>query len=346
MNRAKLKIGITSSGGDMVCSALLSLKRSQHIDFEIYAFSSSDHALSRHVADKFALLPPGDAPEYTEVALYFIKKFNLDIFMPWSDEEAQTISNCRGNITETDCVPLVSSPETLALIRDKAATYSKLRAAGLAVPEHALVLNSDELHHSVKSFGYPEKSVVIKPATGRGGRGVKVLVGKNAPDTWIGTGRREERYINQDIQLLTLEKGEPYLVMPCLDAPVYDVDVLRLDGYFHGSFVRERINPTGIPYRGSVVKYSPEIDHYAQQISEVLGLNSLHDLDLMTDPQTNQAILLEVNPRPSGSLAGMNAAGYNLLEFALASAAGINIPLVKPLEDKTILTFTESLCIS
>ena len=346
MKKPKLKIGVTACGGNMVSSALLSLKRSPYIDFEIYAFNSTQHEISQNIADHFALLPEGSSPEYADTVMRFIKKFNIDVFMPWSDEEAQTLSVCRDEVTENGCVPLVSSPETLNLIRDKAATYDKLKAAGLDVPEYTVVSDTEGLRHAIKSFGYPEKSVVIKPATGRGGRGVKVLVGKHAPKDWIGTGRREERCHELELHHLTIKQGAPYLVMPCLDAPVYDVDILRLDGQHHGSFVRQRDNPTGIPYTGSLLKYSPDIEQYARKISEVLDLHSLHDLDMMTDPKTNQAVLLEVNPRPSGSLAGLNAAGCNLLEFALARAVGISIPIEKPTEDKIILTFTESLCIS
>ena len=330
----------------MVCSALLSLKRSAYIDFEIYAFNSTQNAISQNIADSFTLLPHGDAPEYAETVLGFIKQFNLDVFMPWSDEEAQVLCKCYDNVAATGCLPLVSSPQAIELIKDKAATYDKLREAGISVPEYTLVTNSTDLRHAVQSYDYPEKSVVIKPAIGRGGRDVKVLVGKRAPDAWIGTGRREKRCVNQDIHHLAIEKEEPYLVMPCLNEPVYDVDVLRLRGQYYGRFIRQRINPTGIPYDGSRVICSPEVEKYARQICETLDLNSLHDLDMMTDPHTNQAVLLEVNPRPSGSLAGLNAAGCNLLEFALASAAGITVPLEKPAGDKTILTYTESLLVS
>lgn len=346
MKKPRLKIGITSCGGDMVYSALLSLKKSAFIDFEIYAFNSTQHTLSQNIAEKFTLLPEGDSPEYAETAISLIKHFNIQVFLPWSDEEAQNLSELRDDITKAGCVPLVSSPQTLKLIGNKAATYEKLSAAGLVVPEYTLVSNSEELRLAAKAYGYPNKSVVIKPASGRGGRGVKVLIGKNPPDYWIGTGRREKRCQNIDLHEIKIEQDTPYLVMPCLDAPVYDVDVLRFNNQFHGSFVRQRINPTGIPYQGSLVKHSPKIEQYARQISEVLDLNSLHDLDMMTDPQTNQAVLLEVNPRPSGSLSGLNAAGCKLLEFTLAYAAGITIPLEKPSENKTILTYTESLCVS
>ena len=57
-----------------------------------------------------------------------------------------------------------------------------------------------------------------------------------------------------------------------------------------------------------------------------MNLQSLHDIDMMTDPILGP-VLLEINPRPSGSLAGLSSAGYRLLDYALAGAAGIQIDI-------------------
>ena len=76
-----------------------------------------------------------------------------------------------------------------------------------------------------------------------------------------------------------------------------------------------------------------------------MKLQSLHDIDMMTDPVLGP-VLLEINPRPSGSLAGLSSAGYPLLDYALAGAAGIPIDLNDAKEDKEILTYTESLVLS
>ena len=103
--------------------------------------------------------------------------------------------------------------------------------------------------------------------------------------------------------------------MPCLSAPVYDVDIFRQETGDTVSFVRERINPTGIPFGGNVLKKKSEINDYACNISEILNLQSLHDIDMMTDPQKGP-VLLEVNPRPSGSLSALNRAQFPLLDFA------------------------------
>ena len=57
-----------------------------------------------------------------------------------------------------------------------------------------------------------------------------------------------------------------------------------------------------------------------------MNLQALHDIDMMTDPILGP-VLLEINPRPSGSLAGLSSAGYRLLDYALASAVGISIDI-------------------
>ena len=73
-----------------------------------------------------------------------------------------------------------------------------------------------------------------------------------------------------------------------------------------------------------------------------MKLDSLHDIDMMTDASIGP-VLLEINPRPSGSLAGLNIAGYRLIDYALAGSLGIQIALEELKEDTTVLTYTESM---
>ena len=89
---------------------------------------------------------------------------------------------------------------------------------------------------------------------------------------------------------------------------------------------------------------SPEIERYAEEISEALNLNSLHDIDMMTDKRLG-TVLLEVNPRPSGSIAGLSAAGGNLFEYSIACTANLDIPMRNPEKNNTVLTYTESLSV-
>ncbi len=345
MTKRALRIGITASGGDLVPSAFMSLRKNRQLSFEIHAFNAAFAPLSARLADRFHILPSGEHPDFASKVMDYLNQSPLDVLMPWSDEEAMALSKTRNEISKMGCVVLTSPPDVLETITDKAKTYDLLKKEGLKVPEYSLAGTSEEVRRAVIAYGYPKRTVVVKPAKGRGGRGVKILLGEEGGSDWLGRGRREERLTGFDISDFEITENEAFLVMPCLNMPVYDVDIFRFDGCTDKCFVRERINPTGIPFAGNILKSDSRIEEYARNIAEVMKLQSLHDIDMMTDPVLGP-VLLEINPRPSGSLAGLSSAGYPLLDYALAGAAGIPINLNDVKEDKEILTYTESLVLS
>ena len=90
---------------------------------------------------------------------------------------------------------------------------------------------------------------------------------------------------------------------------------------------RKRINPNGIPFEGSKIIKNLRIESYCRKISRDLNLDSLHDIDLMS--HKNEEVLLEVNPRPSGSLAAALEAGFPIFDATIAKIFGRKIPVPK-----------------
>ena len=259
-------------------------------------------------------------------------------------DRALALSVAKEELTKAGCNVLVSPPSVMQTITDKSKTYDMIKAAGLKVPEYTVVSEPPDIYNAVKFYGYPQRTVVVKPAAGRGGRGVYVLLGDDSPPDWLGSGRRENRVSSLNKHDMEFGSGK-YLVMPCLHAPVYDVDVFRFNDIAPKCFVRERNNPTGIPYTGNILRQNDEIQEYAKNIASVMNLQSLHDVDMMTDPILGP-VLLEINPRPSGSLAGLSSAGYRLLDYALAYTAGIPISIDEVRSDTRIYTYTENLALT
>ena len=344
MNRNQLRIGLTATGGDMVASAMRSLRQNSEINFHIHAFNNEYSEVSASIAADFDVLPSGADSDYVPKIIELVKNNELQVLMPWSDEEATTLSEVRHDLSNLGCTVLVSPPDVMQTITDKPKTYDMIKAAGLKVPEYTVASEPPDIYHAVKFYGYPQRTVVVKPAAGRGGRGVYVLLGDDSPPDWLGCGRRENRVSSLNTHDMEYGPGR-YLVMPCLYAPVYDVDVFRFNDIAPKCFVRERNNPTGIPYTGNILRQNDEIQEYAKNIASVMNLQSLHDVDMMTDPILGP-VLLEINPRPSGSLAGLSSAGYRLLDYALAGAAGIQIDIDEVQKDARIYTYTESVAFS
>ena len=76
MNRAQLRIGLTATGGDMVASAMLSLRQNKEINFHIHAFNSEYSEVSASIADNFDVLPSGADPNYAFQIIEIVKTMN------------------------------------------------------------------------------------------------------------------------------------------------------------------------------------------------------------------------------------------------------------------------------
>lgn len=341
MTKPMLRVGITSSGGVLVPSAVHSMRKNIEVDFNIHAFNSSFDKLSECLADKFDIIPTGSSPDFIPKILDIVSANNIEVLLPWSDEEAFAVSYAAELFLERGCKVLVSPPKVLNTISDKVRTYQILEKCGLKVPEYAAVSSKEDAYKAISFFGFPHRTVIVKPAKGRGGRGVTVYLGEDKPPDWIGSGTREKRTNSLQFDQIEMVEGERYLVMPCLSSPVFDVDVLRLRSRRVRSFVRERINPTGIPFKGNILRENSKIAKYATDIAEALNLQSLHDIDMMSD-HDGSPVLLEVNPRPSGSAPALSFAGYPLIDYALASIAGIKTELNEIKQDIQILPYVSN----
>lgn len=110
------------------------------------------------------------------------------------------------------------------------------------------------------------------------------------------------------------------MVMELLKSPGYDVDNFNFKN-LHLSLVKKRINPAGIPYKGNIILYNNYLVNYCSLISKVLKLEYLTDIDLFTNNK-NKPVLLEVNPRPSGSAVVSYLAKIPLFSFCIAKIMG------------------------
>jgi carbamoyl-phosphate synthase large subunit len=338
---------ITSVGGAMVPAALIELRRSTRFELRLIGVNAGAGVAAERIVDAFYRVPLGDAPDYVAALLDIVEREGVDVVLPWSDEEALALSGASEALAELGAVAIVSPPQCLSLITNKFATYRALGEAGLAVPEFTVVRSVDELAAALGHYGHPERTVVVKPATGRGGRGLYALCGDDDPPPWLGSGARETRLPSGAPiaeRLGTMLDGDT-LVMPCLDAPVYDVDVLASRGRVRALSVRRRVNPTGIPFEGNRIITDPEIVAYATSVAEIVGLDSLHDIDLMTGADGGVRVL-EVNPRPSGSLVATLIAGVPLLDAAIAQVLGREWEFSATAADVDIITFTGAIAVA
>ena len=308
-------------------SLIKCLKNSGNFNYILVGVDSVSAGQSKDILDSYYQVPNGSDVEYNDKLLEVALKERVDFILPGSDEEALSISKNINKFNDSGITAIVSNIDTLELISNKLETYKVLSKHGLRIPEYEVVNSIEEIKKSLGKYQYPQKTVISKPSNGRGGRGLHVFKGEDAPPSWLGNGMRESRVDKEGFTDELLKKAvyKDGLVMPALTVPAYDVDVMAVEGNVKTVVVRERINPSGIPFQGNKIINNKAIEEYCVEIARILNLDGLHDIDLMTNSE-GEPCIVEVNPRPSGSLAASLTAGIPVIDIAILALLGEKVP--------------------
>ena len=91
------------------------------------------------------------------------------------------------------------------------------------------------------------------------------------------------------------------IVMEALNKPAYDADSIIINNKV-SVIVRKRKNPAGVPYKGSKVIKNNSIEKQVSKIIKKEKLKYILDFDFMTKTDSKEPVIIEINPRPSGSI--------------------------------------------
>lgn len=330
---------ITCVGGELAPQMIQSLRGSLRHDVEVVGVDANAEAVGRHFCDFFYTVPRGDADTYTEVISDLAQRHEVDLILPTSDEEALALSANRSAIERGERKLACADGATLEMLANKAETYRRLGEAGIAMPHWKETMSIDELEVAVSEMADISEDLVVKPASARGGRGVCVI-SKNVHGIQRFSDRRE---IHMDMagfkdEFLNGFKTQfPAIVMERLIDPVHDLDMLAWEGKPLRIVARKRID-SAVPNEGHTVVENDEFYQLGRKIVETLKLSWLYDCDIMCNSKGVPGIL-EINPRPSGSVAVSVAAGIPLLEDLISLAKGEEIPEVPIPFGKRIVPF-------
>ncbi len=297
-----MRILITSVGGTMIPLLTRFLKRDKQL-LNLYIVGIDKRKIKKdpHL-DKFYQISSKNDKNYVQRVEKILKKEKIKLLIPCSDKEAYILSKLKKKFIKLGTKILVNNKKIVKTICNKYLTYKILKKKGIKIPNFKIVKNNIQLKKALKKFNYPNNGVVLKPINSRGGRGVIMLRGKNLTfKKKIIKGLREKLVVHEKKNFSKkIFKYGDLMVMDFLKQPAYDIDNFRYKK-FKFMVVRKRINPSGIPYKGNYILHDKKIEKYCNQITKALKLDYLTDIDLLTSAQDNEPMLLEVNPRPSGS---------------------------------------------
>ena len=215
--------------------------------------------------------------------------------------------------------------DTLCTVSNKATTYEKLEELGIRTPNWARTSTLTEISELVENHMKKSESVVVKLPNARGSRGIFVL-DEQVEDQLFYNNTREIHanpifFLNNILP--TLNPMDEYIVMDRLIEPVCDLDILAWSGQIVHALSRRRLESAS-PNNGHLIERHDLIINVAEKIVENMKLSWIFDIDYMfaTD---GSPIILEVNPRASGSLAVAIASGVNLFDDMFTLLDGDNV---------------------
>lgn len=336
----KRRILVTAAGGVLAPLNIRLLKQSRHSGIWVLGVDTRAEAAGRYFADAFAQVPPGDDPAYADAIAALIRAHRVDIVLPWSDEEALALAADCARIEASGATLACAPLATLQVMSDKFATYELLAKAGVTMPAYARADTPAALAAAVERFAREFGEFAVKPATARGNRGT-VVVRKDVSGAQPYMGSRE---LHMDFDTFRRQHlaamPAPAIVMERLLPPAYDIDVLARDGDVLRAMPRRRLNPAGVPYTGSVLTPTRPLLDLASRIARAFRLSWLYDFDLMTNAK-GEAVPIEVNPRPSGSIAAAILAGVPFYDDLIALANGAAIADVTMPKETTVIPYMD-----
>lgn len=320
---------LTCVGGELAPQMIRILKASSGHDVKVIGVDARADAVGRHFADAFATVPRGSDSDYVDAIVDLVTQHHVDLVLPTSDEEALALAASRAELEGGDCRLACADIEVLKTVADKADCYARLAQIGVPVPDWRRAESLDDLDAAVDAMIEAHREIVVKPAALRGGRGVCVIRSDISGARVYGGGR--ETHMDHATFRREYVRGFagqlPAVVMERLLEPVHDIDMLAWDGRPIRVVPRRRVD-SALPNEGHTIVGNADLISLGEQLIEGFGLTWLYDCDVMYD-RAGQPGILEINPRPSGSIAATIAAGVPLLDDLISLAKGEPVPEIE-----------------
>jgi len=306
---------VTCAGGDLSPYLINFLKNdSKHKDLKVIAIDYKANAIGKYFSDFFEEVPKGDSINYIKKIKKIIKKYKVNLIIPGSDEEAINLAKNRVLIekkyTQLACIDY----KNLKILSSKSDTYEALEKKGFKLPNWQSAQNQKQFIKYVSNYLNKKRSFIIKPSSTRGGRDVSVI--KINKKTLKIIKKSKKKYLN-DLKKKYFKKY-PIFLSDLLYEPIFDLDLLAWKGKLIRGIVRRRVNPAD-PNDGHIIEKNNEILNQGKKIVKIFNLSWLYDCDFMLDKKGNP-VIIEINPRASGSSSVSIAAGIPLYDDLISLA--------------------------
>lgn len=312
----KIRILVTGIGGGGNGEQVLkALRLARNPYYTIIGTDITDHTAGHRFVDVFCKVPPVTDPAYQDALFGIIKKYDIDFIFHGSEPELQFISENRQLFRDNGVKTYINSIPLIRLCMNKVDTYVELRSLGFKVPRF---LRIDTVEDMENIDFYP---VVLKPYLGSGGSS-NVFIALDHKDAFLLGSYMLKSGVKVVAQEYLATHESEYTIGVSSDElgnVLGSIVVKKIIGNVMST--RFKINNNGHLYvissgfsQGEVC-HMPDLQKQAEDMA--LALKSRGPLNIQGRVVDGELMLMEINPRTSGTTSLRAMAGYNEPEMII-----------------------------
>lgn len=306
---------ITGAGGPAAICAFKALSN-QNYNLFMGDMDPLSTGLYLVEASQREVIPPAKDDNFVATILSICEKKNIDVLIPTVDMELIQIAERKEDFEAIGTKVMVAEESVLKNIMNKHNLLTALK--------DDLDVGNFDMLSTTDTVQWLCKKVVIKPVSGSGSRGVEIY----------------DQF--EQIPRVKFEQ-EDIMIQEFLEGPEYSVDVMvDADGEVRAAVPRLRLRTdSGVSMTGLVDKNQAVID-YATEVAKKIGLTFAGNIQIIVDPELGPR-LVEINPRFSGGLSLVVAAGANTPAMCLDSILGEKVETVSDFKELAMVrSFNET----
>lgn len=290
-----IRVLVTGAGGPAGVSVIRSL--AARADMDVFAADMDGWASGLYLvgADRRRIVPPGLRADFVDRMIELVDADGIDLVVSTVDVELVPLSARREELG----APLAAaSEEALRTCLDKWLLVQACRP-------HARVPDSALLNSAGVALDW-EFPVIVKPRSGAGSRGVRLVADRAA--------------------LEAEPEDEALIIQEHLPGEEFSVDTLMgSDGHAIAAVPRLRARvDSGVAIAGRTV-HRDELERTAEACASAAGIVGVCNVQLRYDRKGVPA-LLEINPRFPGAMPLTIASGVDMPSLAADLALGRDVP--------------------
>lgn len=259
---------------------------------EVTAIDMSPLSAAGHLADRLELVPRVDAAEFVDAVLDIAVRHDIDVVIPTIDPEIEVFARSRDVFAQHGVDVWAPSVRTAQLGFDKWDLHS-----WLVTHDFPTVATHQAGDPACRALEGP---LVAKPRSGSSSIGV--MLGLTA-DT------------------IPADLARDFIVQSRAPGIELTVDFgVGADGQFLGAVPRHRLETRAGEVSKGVTVRNAKVEDLAERVAMSLpGMYGVANLQMFFDAESDQAVVIEINPRFGGGYPLSHAAGADLITAMLES---------------------------